>query len=428
MQNIFQIEGGHRLKGTIAASGNKNAALPLVALSAMVDGPLTLRHLPAIGDVGSMLTLLEEIGIRVDRADPGAVTLDGSSLRNINLDKELAHKLRGSVLLAAPLLARLGQVDLPVPGGDRIGRRRLDTHLLALEQLGATVETGPSGYRIICRGRLQGAEILLDEASVTATENTVMAAALAEGETVIYNAACEPHVQELCRAINACGGNVEGIGTNRIVVEGVESLHGAEITIGPDYIEIGSLIVLAAVTGSDITITGVRHEDLRTILMQFGRLGIAPEAVGPDALRISGEQPLTVTPDFHGAIPKVEDAPWPGFPADLTSIAVVAASQSAGSVMVFEKMFESRLFFVDQLIDMGARIVLCDPHRAVIIGPSPLHGRPIMSPDIRAGMALLIAALAADGVSHMRSIDQIDRGYEQIDERLNALGARIERS
>jgi UDP-N-acetylglucosamine 1-carboxyvinyltransferase len=426
MQNRFRIEGGHPLGGTVTAAGNKNAALPLLALSILLDGPLRLRRVPQIGDVLSMLTLLEEMGVEVARGDDGAVTLDASRISAVELDGDLARRLRGSVLLAAPLLARFGRVRLPLPGGDRIGRRRLDTHLLALEAMGATVEDTPGGYDIRTEGRLHGADILLDEASVTATENTLMAAATAAGQTVIYNAACEPHVQDLCRALQAAGVGVEGVGTNRLAVTGVERLSGLSFEVGPDVIEIGSFVALAAVTGGELRIEGVRPEELRMVLLQFRRLGLRLE-VEESALRVPAGQSLEVEPDARGAIPKIEDAPWPGFPADLTSIAVVLASQARGSVLVFEKLFESRLFFVDQLIDMGARIVLCDPHRAVVIGPSPLRARPIMSPDIRAGMALLTAALAAEGESVMRSIDQIDRGYERIDERLRALGARIQR-
>lgn len=426
MGSAFHIEGKHPLSGTINASGNKNAALPLLAFSILLDGPLTLRNLPRIGDVMTMLDILQGMGMRVGEQSDGAMELAATGIGNLTLDHDQARKLRGSVLLAAPLLTRFGEVLLPLPGGDRIGRRRLDTHLLALEALGARVEDAPQGYRISTAGRLHGADILLDEASVTATENTVMAAACAQGTTVIRNAACEPHVQELCLALNTAGARVEGIGTNRLVVEGVDRLCGTTVTIGADPIEVGSLIVLAAVTGSDLTIAQVQPEHLRMILLQFQRLGIDVE-LGDDAVRVAPGQRLEVAPDTRGAIPKIEDAPWPGFPADLTSIAVVAACQAKGSCMIFEKLFESRLFFVDQLIDMGARIVLCDPHRAVIIGPCPFQARPIMSPDIRAGMALLIAALCADGTSVMRSVDQIDRGYARIDERLNALGARIRR-
>ncbi|MFH0910126.1 MAG: UDP-N-acetylglucosamine 1-carboxyvinyltransferase [Planctomycetota bacterium] len=424
--DVFRIEGGHPLRGSIAAAGNKNAALPLAALAVMLDGPLHLKNLPRIGDVEAMLALLAEIGVEVEEPAPHEVVLQASGIRDVELKSAWTERLRGSVLLAAPLLTRFGRVYLPFPGGDRIGRRRIDTHLLALEAMGAKVALKPQGYAITCRGRLHGADILLDEASVTATENTVMAAACADGETVIRNAACEPHVQELCRALVSSGASIEGVGTNRLVIRGVRTLSGAAVEIGADYIEVGSLIALAAVTGSEIAITRASPGDLRMILLQFRRLGIAVEVRG-ESVRVPAGQPLEVRPDVRGAIPKLEDAPWPGFPADLMSIVTVAASQAKGSLLVFEKLFESRMFFVDQLITMGARIVLCDPHRAVVVGPSPLHGSEIHSPDIRAGMALLIASLAAEGKSLIRNVSQIDRGYETIDRRLNALGARIER-
>ncbi len=430
---VFRIEGGHPLRGEIVASGNKNAALPLAALSLMLEGPLRLRNLPAIGDVETMLALLEQLGVRVDRTGPHDAALDAREVTESAPSAEWTERLRGSILLAAPLLTRLGRVDLAFPGGDRIGRRRIDTHLLALKALGARVVVQSSGYTITRDGPLRGADLLLDEASVTATENTVMAAARAEGRTVIRNAACEPHVQEVCRALVAAGARIEGIGTNRLVVDGVEALHGADATVGADYVEVGSLIALAAVTGSDVCIRRAGPaEHLRMILMQLARLGIIAEVhtdqVRGDEVRVAPDQPLEVAADARGAIPKIEDAPWPGFPADLTSIATVAATQARGSVLIFEKLFESRMFFVDQLINMGARIVLCDPHRAVVIGPAPLRGAEIHSPDIRAGMALLIASLAAEGTSRIRNVEQIDRGYEHLDERLQRLGARIERA
>jgi UDP-N-acetylglucosamine 1-carboxyvinyltransferase len=424
--HTFHIEGGHKLSGSIKASGNKNAALPLAALSIMLDGQLTLTNMPNIGDVHSMLSLLKEIGCKVDFTSEHTVVLDAANIKNLNLNPNESHKLRGVVLMVAPLLNRFGEVHLPFPGGDRIGRRRLDTHLLALEAMGAKVDTRDSGYYISCKGRLKGADILLDEASVTATENTVMAASLAQGKTTIRNAACEPHVQELCHTLIKCGASISGIGTNVIEIEGVKSLSGTEMRIGADHIEVGSFISLAAVTNSEITITDADPQYLQMILMQFKRLGIKVHIKG-NAVHVPAGQSLEVTPDYRGAVPKIEDSPWPGFPADMTSIAIVTASQTNGSVLVFEKLFESRMFFVDQLIDMGARIVLCDPHRAVVIGPTPLRGRPIISPDIRAGMALLIASLAAKGKSVIRSIDQIDRGYEKIDERLRSLGAKISR-
>ncbi|MCY3972034.1 MAG: UDP-N-acetylglucosamine 1-carboxyvinyltransferase, partial [Acidobacteria bacterium] len=340
--------------------------------------------------------------------------------------------IRASILLAGPLLARRGRVSMPPPGGDVIGRRRLDTHVLALEALGAEVTLCPRGG-LECRvkaadGRLRGAEIFLDEASVTATENAVMAASLAGGETRILNAASEPHVQDLCRLLKAMGVPIEGVGTNLLVVQGVERLGGAEFEIGPDYIEVGSLVTLAAVTGGELRIPNARPEEHRATRIAFGRLGVDFEVRGDGRdLFVPGGQELQVRTDLQGAIPKIEDAPWPGFPADLTSIAVVGATQSRGSVLIHEKLFESRMFFVDRLVAMGAQIVLCDPHRVVVSGPSRLYGRDMVSPDIRAGMAMLIAALCAEGRSVIDNVQQIDRGYERIDERLRSLGADIER-
>lgn len=424
--DTFHIKGGNRLSGCIKASGNKNSALPLLAMSILLDGELTLNNLPKIGDVNSMITMLQEIGVNCEEISPNSLKINPKYTNNIELNSNMSHRLRGSVLLAAPLLSRFKKVYLPFPGGDKIGRRRLDTHILAFSELGADIEIKDNGYLISAKNGLKGADILLDEASVTATENAVMAASLADGKTVIRNAACEPHVQEVCNALVKAGANITGIGTNQLNIEGVKKLSGIEFDIGADHIEVGSLISLAAVTDSEITIQNASPEYLRMILLQFKRLGIRVEIKGNDIFVPKGQK-LEVDSDVRGAIPKIEDAPWPGFPADMTSIAVITACFAKGSVIIFEKLFESRMFFVDQLIDMGARIVLCDPHRAVVIGPSKLRGRPIISPDIRAGMALLIASLAAEGTSIIRSIDQIDRGYENIDQRLKNLGADIER-
>ncbi len=421
----FVIEGGHPLAGSIRAAGNKNAALPILACALLCSRPLTIGNLPRIGDVNTMLTLIESMGATLDWEDEHTVTIDPGRIGNLSLGEEHCRKLRGSILLAAPLLHRFGQVDLPVPGGDRIGRRRIDTHLLALQSLGAIVGVG-AGVHITAPAALRGADILLDEASVTATENTVMAAALAQGKTVIDNAACEPHVQELCHLLNRLGADIEGIGTNRLIVHGARRLGGGRIELGADYLEVVSLILLAAVTGSEILVENASPEYLTMSLHHLNRIGIDVEIAGRD-IRVPATQRLTVQPDFRGAIPKIDSAPWPGFPADLTSVATVAATQAEGSILIFEKMFESRMFFVDQLIEMGARIVLCDPHRVVVIGPSQLHGARMISPDIRAGMALLIASLCAKGTSRIGNIVQIDRGYESIDARLRALGARIER-
>ncbi|MFH1808859.1 MAG: UDP-N-acetylglucosamine 1-carboxyvinyltransferase [Pseudomonadota bacterium] len=421
----FVVEGGAPIQGTVVPAGNKNEALPAVAATLLASGPVTLRNLPRIGDVRWQISIVEKLGAHVDWLDPHTVRIDPRSLGDQEPDPELCARIRASFLLAAPLLARRGHIRLPRPGGDRIGRRRVDTHLLALSALGATIEVGAE-YVLSVRGPLKGAEIFLDEASVMATENAVMAAAAAEGETIIYNAACEPHVQGLCHLLQAMGARIDGVGSNVLRVQG-GALHGeVEHRIGPDHIEIGSFMGLAAVTGGELRIRGVGGTDLRKILMDFRRLGVRTVREGEDLL-VPGGQRLEVQADLGGAIPKIDDAPWPGFPADLTSIALVTATQASGTVLIHEKLFESRLFFVDRLISMGARIVLCDPHRAVVVGPSPLSAATLSSPDIRAGMALLIAALAAKGQSRILNVEQIDRGYEAIEQRLVGLGARIER-
>ncbi|MBP5232933.1 MAG: UDP-N-acetylglucosamine 1-carboxyvinyltransferase [Planctomycetes bacterium] len=422
----FHIEGGHPVGGAIRATGNKNAALPAIAAALLTDQNVWLRNVPRIGDVLALLDIVAALGVDVAWCGPSTLRLNAANLDQGKLAADLCRKLRGSILLVAPLLLRLRKLSIPFPGGDRIGRRRLDTHLLALEALGAKVTVDNAGIAIAAPFGLHGADIWLDEASVTATENTVMAAALADGETTIYHAACEPHVQELCAMLNALGADIEGIGTNRLQVRGAPMLHGGEFTIGADYLEVASLMTLAAVTGGEMLIENASPEYMPMILNQFRRLGINGVPEGGN-LRVPAGQPLKVLSDFRGAVPSIDDSPWPAFPADLTSIALIAATQSEGSVVIHEKMFESRLFFVDQLIEMGARIVLCDPHRAVVIGRSRLFGSHMVSPDIRAGMALLIAALCAEGESTIGNVVQIDRGYERIDERLNALGARIER-
>ncbi len=425
----FIIDGGYPIRGTIRTSGNKNAALPILCASLLVDGSVWIRNIPRIGDVQTLLSLLESMGMRFAWQGNYDFRPSSSGLADRPLNAELCRKVRGSVLLAAPLLHRFGRVELPFPGGDKIGRRRIDTHLLALEQMGAEVRPTRDSIIIAAPRGLSGADILLDEASVTATENAVMAASLAKGKTVIRNAACEPHVQELCRFLNMIGADIAGIGTNELRVEGVKSLSmdNREVTLGADYLEVASLMALAAITGGELTIEQVVPEDLRMILFQFRRLGMVAEIRGED-LHVPANQPRRVQPDFRGAVPTVASSPWPSFPADLTSIALVAATRMEGSVMIHEKMFESRLFFVDQLLDMGAQVVLCDPHRAVVVGPVELHGSRMHSPDIRAGMALLAAALAAKGRSVIENVTQIDRGYERIDERLRLLGAKIERS
>jgi len=424
MAQHFVVEGGRPLQGTVHPAGNKNAALPMIAATLLADGPSELVNVPRIRDVEIQLALLEDLGATVAWTAPGRVRVDAGGLRDAPLDADLCHRLRASVLLAGPLLARFGQVTLPPPGGDVIGRRRLDTHFLAFERLGAVVDVGDA-YRVSARA-LAGADIFLDEPSVTATENALMAAVRAPGRTVLRNAASEPHVQDLARGLTAMGARISGLGTNVLVVEGVDTLRGTTLEIGPDHIEIGSFIGLAAVTDGDVRIEGVRPADLESILLQFDRLGVRPRLDGT-TLHVEPSQERRIRPDLGGHVPKIEDGPWPAFPADLTSIMVVLATQCDGLVMIFEKMFESRLYFVDKLVGMGARAVLCDPHRVVIAGPSPLRGGVVESPDIRAGMAMLLAALAAEGRSEIHNIGQIDRGYERIDERLRALGASVER-
>jgi len=421
----FVIDGGRALSGTVAPGGNKNEALPVLAASLLVEGEVLVDGVPDIGDVATLLDGLQGLGTRVARRRPGQVALDTSALLGGDPDPALASRIRGSVLLAPGLLARTGRAVLPAPGGDRIGRRRLDTHLAALHALGVEVEDDHL-LRLTLRGRFRGADVFLDEASVTATENAVMAAVLAAGHTCIANAASEPHVQGLCRFLNTMGARIEGIGTNVLRIEGVPELHPASHRIAPDHIEVGSFIALAAMTRGEVRIAPVVSDDLRMIRLVYERLGVMTEFDG-DGLIVPGDQELQISADRGGAVPKVDDAPWPGFPADLTSLALVLATQCRGTVLIHEKLFESRLFFVDQLIAMGAQVILCDPHRAIVVGPNRLRPATIVSPDIRAGMALMGAALCAQGRSVIMNIDQVDRGYERIDDRLNALGARIVR-
>ncbi|MDR3212169.1 MAG: UDP-N-acetylglucosamine 1-carboxyvinyltransferase [Planctomycetota bacterium] len=424
----FRIAGGSPLVGRIRAAGNKNAALPILCASLMADDGVWIRNIPRIGDVETLLTLMESMGVRLAWQGSYDVRVSADKLVDRPLNHVLCRRVRGSILLAAPLLHRFQRVELPLPGGDRIGRRRLDTHLLVLEEMGARVTATPDQVTIVAPEGLRGADLLLDEASVTATENALMAAAVAKGESVIRNAACEPHVQELCRFLNQAGAKIQGTGTNELRVTGVShlSLADQETVLGADYMEVASLMALAAITGGEVTIEQVNPENLRMILFQFQRLGIRGEVKGDD-LYVAPGQELAIHNDFRGAVPVLASSPWPSFPADLTSIALVAATQCTGSIMIHEKMFESRLFFVDQLLDMGAQVVLCDPHRAVVVGPTLLGGARMHSPDIRAGMALLAAALTARGESVIGNIVQIDRGYEHIDEKLRRLGAKIER-
>ncbi len=422
----FIIEGNQPLSGTVMPSGNKNAALPLLAASLLTDQPLVLHNIPNIRDVQTMCKLVADLGVDITRPDEHTLRLQANRVRKTDLDADLCRDIRASILLAGPALARLGHVELPPPGGDVIGRRRLDTHFLAFKKMGAEMEANDR-FRLRTP-RLVGAAILLDEASVTATENAVMAAVLAKGTTVLRNAASEPHVQDLCNCLVQMGARIEGIGSNMLTIHGVEQLNGAEFAIGADYIEVGSFIVLAAVTGGEVLIQNASPEHLGMTQLVFERLGVRWETRDRDVFVPRG-QSLTIVPDLGDAIPKIDDAPWPGFPADLMSIAIIAATQAAGTILFHEKMFESRLYFVDKLIGMSARIVLCDPHRCIVQGPSWLRAEPqgISSPDIRAGMALLIAALAARGQSVIRNIGQIDRGYERVDEKIRALGGKIER-
>ncbi|MDR1786254.1 MAG: UDP-N-acetylglucosamine 1-carboxyvinyltransferase [Spirochaetaceae bacterium] len=428
----YRIEGGYPIKGAITASGNKNAALPCIAAALLTDEEVVLRNIPAIEDVGVMFEVLRALGVSVSQEGAGVWRCRAEKPVS-NIPEELSQKIRASILFAGPLLARTGRAFLPPPGGDVIGRRRLDTHFLALTELGARVSTeGAFGFSV---NKLIGADIFLDEMSVTATENAIMAASLAKGDTVISNAASEPHIQDLCRMLNAMGAKISGLGSNILRIRGVKELHGCDFTIGPDYMEIGSYIGLAAATRGSITIHGVNPRDMRPIQLSFKKLGIrwtiqedGGPAAGLASLFVPMEQTLQVNSDLGGMIPKIDDAPWPGFPPDLTSIMTVVATQVEGTVLIHEKMFESRMFFVDKLISMGARITLCDPHRAVVTGPSTLHGEHLVSPDVRAGMALVIAAMSARGESVISNIYQVERGYENLAGRLQGLGAHIERA
>jgi UDP-N-acetylglucosamine 1-carboxyvinyltransferase len=420
----FVIEGGRPLTGRVRAAGNKNGALPILAACLLADEPVVLTNVPRIRDVETMLELMQGLGAEVEWSGANEVRVHAPELATHELDDRLAERIRASFLLAGPMLARLGRATVPPPGGDVIGRRRLDPHLHAFERLGVEVAVDER-YELRVT-ELRGADIFLDEASVMGTENTLMAAALAPGLTTITNAACEPHVQDLCNFLVSLGARIDGIGSNTIRVEGVERLSGGRYRIRPEHIEVGSFIGLAAVTGGEITIDDVEPDDLVSILPAFERLGVRVE-VEKTSVRVPAGQELVIRDDVGGQIPKLEDGPWPGFPADLTSIAVALATQARGTILIFEKLFENRLFFVDKLVSMGARIIVCDPHRVVVNGPAQLYGQRMSSPDIRAGMALLIASLCAHGTSTIGNAGEIDRGYERIDERLRALGASIER-
>ena len=419
------IEGGRPLQGTVRASGNKNGALPILAATVLASEPVTLSNVPRIRDVETMLEILVDLGASVRWSGDNEVSVDPTSVEKTSLAPGLSREIRASFLLAGPLLARFGRATVPPPGGDVIGRRRLDTHIHAFMELGVDVDLN-GAYDLRTDG-LRGTRLFLDEASVMGTENAVMAAVLAEGETVVGHAACEPHIQDLCHFLVALGAEIDGIGSNVLRIRGVQQLGGTTHRIRPEHVEVASFAALAAATGGEVTIDDIEPEDLISIVPAFRKLGIALE-VGETSVRVPPGQELHVVDDLGDQIPKIESGIWPAFPADLTSIAVVAATQARGTVLVFEKMFESRLFFVDKLVSMGARIVLCDPHRVVVTGPAKLYGQRLESPDIRAGMAMVIAALCAEGASTIGNVGQIDRGYERIDERLRELGATIERA
>ena len=422
--DAFVIEGSHSLNGTIRAAGNKNGALPILAATLLTTEPVVLENVPRISDVETMIELLADLGADIGWTGPNEVRVHTANVAKSSPDPRLCSRMRASFLLAGPLLSRFGSATMAPPGGDVIGRRRLDPHIHAFAELGADVDT-EHPYDLRTDG-LRGADVFLDEASVMATENTIMAAVLTRGETVLGNAACEPHVQDLCRFLVSLGAQIDGIESNVLRIHGVEQLRGGTWSIGPDHIEVGSFIGMAAITGGDVTVEGADPKDLVSIRPAFERLGVRMD-IRDGAVHVPSRQQLVIRDDLGGMIPKIEDGTWPAFPSDLTSIAITVATQAFGTVLMFEKMFENRLFFTDKLVSMGARIILCDPHRAVVTGPTPLVGQRMESPDIRAGMAMVLAALCAEGRSTIGAVHQIDKGYERIDERLRALGASIER-
>jgi UDP-N-acetylglucosamine 1-carboxyvinyltransferase len=422
----FIVEGGTPLRGEIRPAGNKNAALPLIAASLLTDEPVTLHNVPRIRDVRGMVDIVAALGAKVEELDPTTVRITAAGLKTTEVPQSLAGEIRASLLFAGPLLARHKKIKVGLPGGDVIGRRRNDTHFLALKTLGAELDVSPSGYALHTSG-LRGAEILLDETSVTATENALMAAVLAPGRTVIRNAASEPHVQELGAALMRMGARMVGIGTNTITIDGAERLKGIEHTISSDHMEVGSLIAAVAMTHGEVTIKNAVPQHMRMTRLVFGRLGVDTEVRGED-IHVPAKQRYVVEPDIGGAIPHIKPQIWPGFPTDLTSLATAMATQAEGTVLIHEWMFEARMFWVDALVRMGARLVLADPHRVVVVGPSQLYGTDLRSPDIRAGMAILAATLCASGQSVISNVEQIDRGFEDLDGRLRALGAKIERA
>ena len=422
----FIIKGNNPIQGHLKPSGNKNAVLPMLAACLLTDDPVVLHNVPDIVDVRVMLELLASLGVTFEQAN-NTVKVCAKTITNHSCDQALCSRVRSSILLAGPLVARHGKAELYPPGGDVIGKRRLDTHFYGLESLGVSISDGDF-FSFKRTKALRGVDLLLDEASVTATENIMMAAVLAKGTTTIFNAACEPHVQDLAQMLNSMGARIENFGTNRIRVHGVEQLHGVEHTVTPDYIEVGSYMAAAAATGGELTIEGVDDPMIaRVIKRSFGRLGVS-WSIKKDKLVLPANQTLDIKKDYGNTIPKIEDGIWPSFPSDLMSVAIVLATQATGTILFFEKLFESRMYFVDRLIEMGAQIIQCDPHRVVVSGPAQLHGTHITSPDIRAGMALIIAALCAKGTSVIESAQMIDRGYERIDERLRDMGADIERT
>jgi UDP-N-acetylglucosamine 1-carboxyvinyltransferase len=424
----FVIEGGAALHGEVTPAGNKNAALPVLAACLLTEEPVLLHNLPTIGDVSAMRNLLESLGVTIDEVATETWRVTAATVRPADLDPELTRKIRASILLAGPMTARAGHLRLPPPGGDVIGRRRVDTHILALKALGAEVGYDRSAgiFSFDARNGLHGANVLLDEASVTATENAIMAAVLAKGTTTLSNAASEPHVQELCQMLNVLGARISGIGSNTLTIEGVDRLHGGEFTIGPDYTEVVSFVGAAVVTGGQVRIRRAGPKYLDMICAVFNRLGVGWSTEGEDIL-VAAEQALEVEADLGGAVPEIKTNIWPAFPTDLMSIAIVIATQARGKVLFHDWMYPSRMFFTDKLVGMGAQIVLCDPHRCIVNGPTRLYAEKMESPDIRAGMALVLAGLAAEGKSVIRNIGQIDRGYQRVDEKLRALGAKIER-
>lgn len=420
----FIIEGGIPLSGEVTPSGNKNAALPLLAACLLTDEPVILRNVPYIRDVQTMRALVESLGVCIEEIGDHTWRIQAREVRPADLDPDICRRIRASILLAGPMSARTGELHLPPPGGDVIGRRRVDTHLLALKKLGAEIEYNRS-FHFKANG-LTGAEILLDEASVTATENAIMACVLAKGRSIIRNAASEPHIQELCHFLNTLGAQIIHIGSNTLKIDGVDKLHGGEFTIGPDYLEVISHVGAAVVTGGSIRIRNAGIEYLDMIRLVLERLGVIWTVDGKDII-VPADQPLCIESDLGGMVPEISVMPWPAFPTDLMSICIVIATQSKGMVLFHDWMYPSRMYFTDKLVGMGAQIVMCDPHRCIVQGPSQLYAEKMESPDIRAGMALVLAALSANGKSQIRNIGQIDRGYENIDKKLAAIGAKIQR-